>query len=129
MRLDPNCKYSKDHEWVRLEGDEGIIGITDYAQESLSDVVYVELPEVGDTFARGDILCTVESVKAASDVYTPVGGEILAINELLDDSPELVNKDPFGEAWFVRLQIANPEELDDLLDADGYAAFVATLDH
>lgn len=127
MKLDPTCKYSKDHEWIRVEGDEGIIGISDYAQESLSDVVYVELPELGDTFKRNDILCTVESVKAASDVYMPVSGEVLAINEALDDSPEMVNKDPFGGAWFVRIRIAHPAELDDLMDAVGYAAFVETL--
>jgi glycine cleavage system H protein len=127
MKLDPGCKYSEDHEWIRVEGDEGVIGITDYAQESLSDVVYVELPEVGDRFKKDDILATVESVKAASDVYMPVTGEVLEINEALDDSPELVNKDPFGAAWFVRVRISDPAELDGLLDAEGYAAFVETL--
>ena len=128
MKLDPNCKYDKEHEWIRVEGDEGVIGVSDYAQDQLSDVVYVELPEVGDTFERGDVLAVVESVKAASDVYMPLGGELLEINEALEDSPELVNQDPFGEAWFVRVAITNPAELDDLLDADAYKAYVDSLD-
>jgi glycine cleavage system H protein len=128
MKLDPDCRYSQEHEWVRVEGDEGVIGITDYAQDQLSDVVYVELPEVGDAFAKGDILATVESVKTASDVYMPVGGEVLEINEALEDSPELVNKDPFGEAWFVRIAFDDPAELDDLMDAEAYKAFVEGLD-
>jgi glycine cleavage system H protein len=128
MKLDPSCKYSEDHEWIRVEGDEGVIGITDHAQEELSDVVYVELPEVGDTFEKDDVFATIESVKAASDVYTPVGGEILEINEKLEDSPELVNQDPFGEAWFVRIALADPSELDGLMDADGYKKFVESLE-
>jgi glycine cleavage system H protein len=126
MKFDPTCKYSQDHEWVRVEGDEAVIGISDYAQEQLSDVVYVELPEVGDSFEAGDVLATVESVKAASDVYMPIGGEVIEINELLEDSPELVNKDPFGEAWLVRITIADPADLDELLDAAAYQAFVET---
>jgi glycine cleavage system H protein len=128
MKLDPSCKYSEDHEWIRVEGDEGVIGITDHAQEELSDVVYVELPEVGDTFEKDDVFATIESVKAASDVYTPVGGEILEINEKLEDSPELVNQDPFGEAWFVRIALADHSELDGLMDADGYKKFVESLE-
>ena len=128
MKFDPGCKYDKEHEWIRVEGDEGVIGISDYAQDQLSDVVYVELPEVGDSFERGDVLAVVESVKAASDVYMPVGGEVLEINEELEDMPELVNQDPYGEAWFVRIAIADPAELDDLMDADAYKAFVEGLD-
>lgn len=126
MKLNPECKYSEEHEWIRVEGDEAVIGISDYAQEQLSDVVYVELPEVGDTFARGDIFAVVESVKAASDVYIPTSGEILEINETLEDSPEVVNEDPYGEAWFVRIALADPAELDDLLDPAAYQAFVDT---
>lgn len=126
MKLDPECKYSEEHEWIRVEGDEAVIGISDYAQEQLSDVVYVELPEVGDTFAKGDIFAVVESVKAASDVYIPASGEILEINETLEDSPEVVNEDPYGEAWFVRIALADPAELDDLLDPAAYQAFVDT---
>ena len=128
MKVDSSCKYDEEHEWIRVEGDEGVIGISDYAQDQLSDVVYVELPEVGDTFDRGDILAVVESVKAASDVYMPVTGEILEINDALEDSPELVNQDPFGEAWFVRVSIEDPTELDDLMDARAYKAFIAGLD-
>jgi glycine cleavage system H protein len=128
MKVDPNCKYDKEHEWIRVEGDEGVIGVSDYAQDQLSDVVYVELPEVGDSFERGDVLAVVESVKAASDVYMPVAGEVLEVNEELEDSPELVNQDPYGEAWFVRVAIANPVELDDLLDADAYQVYTESLD-
>ncbi|MFN2290534.1 MAG: glycine cleavage system protein GcvH [Anaerolineae bacterium] len=128
MKFDPNCKYDQEHEWVRVEGDEAIIGISDYAQDQLSDVVYVELPEVGDTFDKGDIFAVVESVKAASDVYMPVSGDILEINEALEDSPELVNEDPFGEAWFVRVSLADPGELDELMDVDEYKEFVEGLE-
>jgi glycine cleavage system H protein len=105
-----------------------VIGISDYAQDQLSDVVYVELPEVGDVFDKGDVLAVVESVKAASDVYMPVTGEILDINDRLEDSPELINQDPYGEAWLVRVTIAEPAELEDLLDADAYKSYVETLD-
>lgn len=128
MEYDPSCKYDKEHEWIRVEGDEGLIGISDYAQDQLSDVVYVELPEVDDTFERGDVFAVVESVKAASDVYIPVSGEILEINEELEDSPELVNEDPYGHAWFARVSIADPAELEDLMDADAYKAFVEGLE-
>ena len=128
MKYDPNCRYDEEHEWVRVEGDEGVVGISDYAQDQLSDIVYVELPEVGDVFDKGDVLAVVESVKAASDVFMPVTGEILEINELLEDSPEMVNQDPYGEAWLVRITIADPAELDDLLDAGAYKSYVETLD-
>ncbi|MFN2184338.1 MAG: glycine cleavage system protein GcvH [Anaerolineae bacterium] len=128
MKVDSSCKYDEEHEWIRVEGDEGVIGISDYAQDQLSDVVYVELPEVGDTFERGDILAVVESVKAASDVYMPVTGEVLEINDALEDAPELVNQDPYGEAWFVRVSIQDPTELDELMDAKAYKAFIAGLD-
>jgi len=105
-----------------------VIGISDYAQDQLSDVVYVELPEVGDTFEQGDVFAVVESVKAASDVYMPVSGEILEVNEVLEDSPELVNQDPYGEAWFVRIAMADLSELDGLMDAEAYKAYLEGLD-
>lgn len=124
MEFDPGCKYSEDHEWVRVEGEEALIGISDFAQSQLSDVVYVELPEVGDSFERGEVLATIESVKAASDVFMPLGGEVLETNSVLEDTPGLVNEDPYGEAWLVRVRIVDPAELDDLLDADAYRAFV-----
>jgi glycine cleavage system H protein len=123
MKIDPNCRYTETHEWIRVEGDEGIVGITDYAQNELSDIVYVELPETGDSFEKGQVYAIVESVKAAADCYLAVGGEVLATNETLEDSPELVNSDPHGDGWFVRIKIADPAELDDLMDADAYQAF------
>jgi glycine cleavage system H protein len=125
MKFDPNCRYTKTHDWIRVEGGEGVTGITDYAQNELSDIVYVELPEPGDGFAMGEAYATVESVKAAADCYLPVSGEILAVNETLADSPELVNSDPFGEGWFVRIKIADSAEVDDLMDAETYEAFCA----
>ena len=128
MKFDPDLLYSEDHEWVRVEGEEAVLGISDYAQDQLSDVVYVELPEEGDAFEKGDIFAVVESVKAASDVYTPVSGEILEINEELEDSPELVNQDPYGRAWFVRISLQDPAELDDLMDAETYKTFVEEQD-
>ncbi|MGD9047554.1 MAG: glycine cleavage system protein GcvH [Anaerolineae bacterium] len=128
MKIDPSCRYDEEHEWIRVEGDEGVIGVSDYAQDQLSDVVYVELPEVGDTFDKGDVFAVVESVKAASDVYMAVTGEILEINEDLEDSPELVNQDPYGAAWFVRIAIADLAEVDDLMDGDAYQAYVEGLD-
>ena len=125
MKLDPNARYTKTHEWVRLEGNEAVCGITDYAQEQLSDVVYVELPEVGDTFAQGDEFAVVESVKTAASCYMPLSGEISAINEALADAPELVNQDPYGEGWFVRFKPSNLSEMDSLMDAEAYEKFVA----
>jgi glycine cleavage system H protein len=124
MKLDPEARYAKSHEWARFDGEEIVCGISDYAQESLSDVVYVELPDEGDVLDRGDIFGTVESVKAASDVYMPVGGEIKAVNSDLEDSPELVNKDPYGEGWMIRIAPSNPAELDDLMTPDDYQALV-----
>ena len=125
MKLDPKARYAKSHEWARKEGDEFVCGITDHAQESLSDVVYVELPEVGDTFAKGDTFGVVESVKAASDVYLPLGGEITAVNETLEDTPELVNQDPYGAGWMIRFRPSDPDEFDGLMDGSAYEAFVA----
>ena len=128
MKFDPDLKYSEDHEWIRVEGDEAVLGISDYAQDQLSDVVYVELPEVGETFDQGEVLAVVESVKTASDVYTPVTCEILVVNSALEDSPELVNRDPYGEAWFVRISLADPTELNALMDARAYQEYVEGLD-
>ncbi len=125
MKIDKDCRYAETHEWVRIDGDEATVGITDYAQQQLSDVVYVELPEIGDVFEKGDVFATVESVKAAADCYMPIGGEIIEINEELEDAPQLVNEDPFGAAWFARFTVSDPTELDDLMDADAYEKFVA----
>jgi glycine cleavage system H protein len=115
--------YSKDHEWVRVEGDQAIIGITDYAQNSLGDVVYVELPKAGDKFATSEPFGSVESVKAVSEVFTPITGTVAGINESLADEPEKVNSDPYGEGWMIRLRMDNPGEVDSLLSAAEYEDF------
>jgi len=125
MKLDPEARYAKTHEWARKDGDKIVCGISDHAQESLSDIVYVELPEVGDTFERGDTFGVVESVKAASDLYMPMGGEISAVNETLGSSPELVNQDPYGKGWLIRFSPSDPTEFDGLMDGAAYEAFVA----
>ena len=115
--------YSKDHEWVRVDGDQAIIGITDYAQNSLGDVVYVELPKAGEEFAANEPFGSVESVKAVSEVFTPVAGEIVKINESLADEPETVNSDPYGNGWMIRVKMKNPGEVDSLLTAAEYEDF------
>lgn len=115
--------YSKDHEWVRVEGGVAIVGITDYAQDSLGDVVYVELPKVSDEFAANEPFGSVESVKAVSEVFSPVSGEIVAMNETLADTPEKVNEDPYGEGWMIRVQMSSPGEVDSLLTAAEYEDF------
>ena len=117
-------QYSKDHEWIRVEGEVGTIGITDHAQNSLGDVVYVELPKVGDSFAAHEPFGSVESVKAVSEIFTPVSGEVVEVNELLQDEPEKVNADPYGEAWIVRIRLSNKGELDGLLSAAEYEDFI-----
>ena len=115
--------YSKDHEWVRVDGDQAIIGITDYAQNSLGDVVYVELPKAGEEFAANEPFGSVESVKAVSEVFTPVAGGIVKINESLADEPETVNSDPYGNGWMIRVKMKNPGEVDSLLTAAEYEDF------
>ena len=120
-------KYSKDHEWVRVEGDIATVGISDYAQDQLGDVVYVELPEVGRTVAQNEEAAVVESVKAASEVYAPVSGEVVEVNQALEDDPALVNGDPTGEGWFLKLRLSAPGELDGLMDEAAYADFVGGL--
>ncbi|HKN84793.1 MAG TPA: glycine cleavage system protein GcvH [Pyrinomonadaceae bacterium] len=115
--------YSKDHEWVRVDGDQAIIGITDYAQNSLGDVVYVELPKADDEFAANEAFGSVESVKAVSEVFTPIAGVVVKINEALADEPETVNSDPYGEGWMIRLKMANPGVVDSLLTAAEYEDF------
>jgi glycine cleavage system H protein len=120
-----DLSYAKSHEWVRQDGDEVVIGITDYAQHALGDVVYVELPEVGRTLEAGDVFGVVESVKAASDVFAPVGGEVTAINDILIDAPETLNTDNYGEGWMLRLRPSDPSERDRLLDSAAYEQYVA----
>jgi len=127
----PNeLKYAKSHEWVRDEGDGTVVvGITDHAQELLGDLVFVELPEVGDTVDAGNECAVVESVKAASDVYSPVSGEVVAVNEGLADAPETVNEDAFGEGWLFRVRLSADSELDDLLDDEAYAEVIESEEH
>ena len=115
--------YSKDHEWVRVEGDQAVIGITDYAQNSLGDVVYVELPKSGEEFATNESFGSVESVKAVSEVFTPVSGAVVTINDSLADEPEKVNSDPYGEGWMIQVRMANPGEVDSLLTGAEYEDF------
>jgi glycine cleavage system H protein len=124
MKVDKNCRYTETHEWVRVVGDLATAGITDYAQSQLSDVVYVELPEVGDVFDQGEVFAVVESAKTAADVYMPIGGEITEVNEVLS-SPQLVNEDAFGEGWFVQFTPSDLSELDDLMTPEEYQEHVA----
>ena len=119
-----NLQYSKDHEWLRVEGGTGTVGITDHAQNSLGDVVYVELPKVGETFAAHGTFGSVESVKAVSELYLPVGGEVTEVNESLQDEPEKVNTDPYGEGWMVRVRLADKGEVDGLLTAAEYEDYL-----
>jgi len=119
-----DLKYTHEHEWLRIEGDEATIGITEHAQELLGDMVFVDMPKVGNIFDMGADCAVVESVKAASDVYMPVSAEIIAINDALESSPELVNSDPYGDGWLFRIKIKDMNEINDLLDADAYQAFV-----
>ena len=117
-------RFTKDHEWVRLDGDLAVVGITDYAQSQLGDVVYVELPEIGHRVEKGKEAAVVESVKAASEVYAPVSGEVAEINEMLTTEPATVNADPMGDGWFIKLRLDDPKELDSLMDEAGYKRFI-----
>jgi len=121
-------KYTKDHEWAKPEEELVVVGITDYAQEQLGDMVYVELPQPGDTFERSESFGIIESVKAASDLFAPVGGEVVTINEELVDRPELVNEDPFEGGWMIKLQPQEETQLDELMTAEEYAAHLKTLE-
>ena len=122
-----DVKYTSDHEWIRLEGDVATIGISNYAQEQLGDVVYVDLPEVGKAVSKGSEAAVVESVKAASEVYAPLSGEIVEVNAALGDAPGQINEDAEGNGWFMKIKLSDPGELDGLMDADDYAALVGSL--
>jgi glycine cleavage system H protein len=127
MNVPNNFKFTKNDEWLKLDGKTGAIGISDYAQEQLSDIVFVEITvSVGDVVKQGDSCATIESVKAAADVYSPVSGKVIAINEALPDAPETVNSDPYGDAWMVKIELSNPEELNNLMDSSAYEAFLKT---
>ncbi|WP_322509097.1 glycine cleavage system protein GcvH [Anaerolinea sp.] len=130
MNIPAELKYATTDEWVKVEGDVATIGITDYAQDSLSDVVFFEaIVSVGDIIKAKQQIGTVESVKAAADINSPVSGEVIAINEALADSPELVNKDPYGTAWMIKVKMSNPSELDNLMDAAGYESYCSGREH
>jgi glycine cleavage system H protein len=120
MSIPEELKYSEDHEWVRKEGDVLVVGITDYAQGELGDVVYLDLPAVGDTFNQKDPFGSIEAVKAAADLYMPLTGEIVEANNALPDTPETINKDPYGEGWMIKIKIESTEEYDSLMDATAY---------
>ena len=124
MNVPGELKYTKEHEWVRVEGDVAFVGITDYAQGQLGDIVFVECETVGDDLAAGDIFGTIEAVKTVSDLYLPITGEVLEFNESIEDQPELVNKDAYGEGWIVKVKISDAAELEDLLTADQYKELI-----
>ncbi|MDX1979201.1 MAG: glycine cleavage system protein GcvH [Bryobacteraceae bacterium] len=119
-----NLRYTKEHEWVRVEGDSGVIGITHHAQNELGDIVYVDLPKVGAAAEQGKTIGSVESVKAVSDIYSPVSGEVIEINEALTQSPEKLNEDPHGEAWLVKIRLSAPEEINSLMSASDYQTYI-----
>ena len=124
MNVPDHLKYSKDHEWIRVEGDEAYVGITDFAQSQLGDIVFVDVTTVGETLAQNDVFGTIEAVKTVADAVLPVGGEVLEFNESLNDAPDRVNADPYGEGWIVKIRMSDPSELGVLLSADDYAKLI-----
>lgn len=124
MKVPDNLKYTKDHEWLRVEGDQGYIGITDFAQNELGDIVYIEVETIGESLAKEDSFGTIEAVKTVSDMFMPLSGEILEFNEQLEASPDLVNKDPYGDGWIVKIKITNPGEVEQLLSAKDYTELI-----
>lgn len=124
MNFPENVKYSSDHEWVRVEGNEAYVGITDFAQDELGEIVYVDVATEGEALEKGEVFGSIEAVKTVSDLLMPVGGEVLELNAKLDDEPELVNKDPFGEGWIIKISVKNEEELADLMTAAAYKEFI-----
>jgi glycine cleavage system H protein len=124
MNIPDNLKYTKEHEWLKIEGNEGIIGITEFAQKELGDIVFIEVETIGETLDREDPFGTIEAVKTVSDMFMPLSGDVLEFNEALESNPEIVNKDPYGEGWIIKIRISDPGELNDLLDADGYKELI-----
>ena len=125
MNIPAELKYTKDHEWIRVEGEVGIIGITDFAQGELGDIVYLEIETVGETLVKEEVFGTIEAVKTVSDLFMPVSGEVIEMNETLADNAELINKDPYGQGWLVKVKISDASELNELLSADQYKAMIA----
>lgn len=124
MNYPANVKYTSEHEWIRLDGETGYVGITDYAQNQLGDIVFVDVTTEGETLAKGEIFGTIEVVKTVSDLFLPIGGEILEVNPALEENPELVNKDPYGEGWLIKIKPTDPAEMDELLDAEAYKLLI-----
>ena len=124
MNIPADLKYTKDHEWIKVEGDTATVGVTDFAQGELGDIVYVEVETVGDALDREEVFGTVEAVKTVSDLFLPLSGEIIEFNESLESEPETVNSDPYGKGWMIKMKIANPKELEDLLDASAYKELI-----
>ena len=124
MNIPSNLRYTKEHEWIRVEGEEAYVGITDYAQSELGEIVFVDINTGGEVVAQNEVFGSVEAVKTVSDLNMPVEGEVLEVNETINDQPELVNNDPYGEGWMIKIRIVNPAELDTLLDAAGYQALI-----
>ena len=124
MNIPSNLRYTKEHEWIRVEGDVAYVGITDYAQSELGEIVFVDINTEGETVGQNEVFGSVEAVKTVSDLNMPVTGEVLEVNETINDQPELVNNDPYGEGWMIKIQVANPAELDTLLDAEAYKALI-----
>ncbi len=123
--IEKDCRYTKEHEWVRMDGDSAVVGITDHAQKQLGDITFIELPQTGDDVSKGDEIGVIESVKAASDLYSPLTGKIVQVNSELEDAPEIVNSDPFEKGWILKLEGVDPAEMDGLLDADAYEKLVS----
>lgn len=124
MKLPQELKYTSEHEWIRVEGNVAYVGITDYAQEQLGDIVFVDVPSVGETLEAGEVFGTIEVVKTVSDLFLPVAGEVLEANEALEENPELVNQDPYGEGWIIKLKLSDVSAVADLLDVEGYKAVI-----
>ena len=124
MNFPTNVKYTSEHEWIRLENDEAIIGITDYAQDQLGDIVFVDVTAEGETLEQGEVFGTIEDVKTVSDLFLPIGGEIVEVNPELEEHPELVNKDPYGEGWIIRIKPTDASQMDELLDAEAYKKII-----
>jgi len=124
MNVPQNLKYTQDHEWIRVEGDFGFVGISDYAQSNLGDIVFVEIETVGENLGKSEAFGNIEAVKAVEELYMPISGEVLEVNPALETSPEVVNKDPYGEGWMIKIKIADPSELDGLLDSAAYTQLI-----
>jgi glycine cleavage system H protein len=124
MNIPENLKYTKDHEWIRVEGEEAYVGITDYAQGELGDIVFIEIETEGEELAKEEVFGTIEAVKTVSDMFMPIAGEVLEVNEKLEESPEVVNKDAYGDGWLIKIKVTDPSEVDELLDAAAYKALL-----